>query len=297
MAVEIFSVMKIGVIGLGSIGMRHAKNLITLGHTVVGHDPNEEVCRKFNRCDERASATEEWPEDVHALVIASPTSRHASHLSFACETMKVPVFVEKPIADRMNGLTKLLPANYIKMVGCNLRFHPCVIQVWEWLREGVIGDPLWAQFTLAQKSEKEDYLRDGLLLNWGAHEVDLARYLLGSAILRVCICTDPLIADLILSHPNGVQSTIHLDYVTYPHRRLFYIGGTKGLIAADLERRLVWLNDHTTLKFGGTVNDDYIAEMQSFVHRAGGAATPGATAEDGVATLELLLEAQNGIME
>ena len=67
--------MKIGVLGLGSIGKRHAENLISLGHEVYGFDP---VAPKINGV-KNVSRDEIW--DQKAVVIASPSSQHLDDLS------------------------------------------------------------------------------------------------------------------------------------------------------------------------------------------------------------------------
>ena len=184
----------IGIIGLGSIGRRHATNLYKhLGQTeVIGYDPDLEknvgwVVRDFDFLLKTATA----------FVIASPTAIHHQHI-LQCAVTDKPTFVEKPITS--DGLTE--PHSVI-MVGYNLRFHPCVIKAKEWLDAGDIGDPLWANFTLGQHSIKPPYLRDGVILNW-SHEIDLAIHLLGyggvsHSSIRVSDGKDELV-DILFTH-------------------------------------------------------------------------------------------------
>ena len=218
----------IGIIGLGSIGMRHKENLWKhLGQTeVIGYDPDpakqvgtgwviDDLSKMIEMCD--------------VVIVASPTELHLDHLTRILEISGIlGVFMEKPIADREippSIIHELKDPSFPFMVGYNLRFHSCVKKAKEWMER--IGDPLWANFTLGQHSEKPPYLRDGVVLNW-SHEIDLCLYLLGSG--RVAGSNTRLnngrddISDILITHDNGCRSSVHLDYVTVPEVRQFIIG-------------------------------------------------------------------------
>lgn len=291
--------MKIGVIGLGSIGLRHAKNLIAMGHEVYGFDfkaPPAEIAGLTWGYDR--------PEDLDAMVIATPSDDHLTDL-FQCVEDNQHILVEKPIgtelwADGKSLKAAITVAKKVVMVGNNLRFHACVKKAKEWMPK--IGIPLWASFTLAQYNDKPAYLRDGVILNWGAHEVDLALYLLGEAKVRSCVVGrggEETIADMILLHANGCQTTVHLDYLSKSEQRCFMITGTDGAIMCDLLRRTTLFllpGDLHTAKAmfqdQGNWDDDYIEEMKAFIDRINGKETLGATGAEGLACLELLLEAR-----
>ena len=112
----------IGIIGLGSIGMRHANNLEAMGHTVLGYDPAPEL--KQSHAHDLAFVIRK----SDAIVIASPTAFHESHIELALAAGK-PIFVEKPIADRSKAWMQS-----VAMVGTNLRFHSCVKKIKEWAK-------------------------------------------------------------------------------------------------------------------------------------------------------------------
>ncbi len=168
--------------------------------------------------------------------------------------------MEKPIADRLGA-----PLEYVNMVGYNLRFHSCVKKAKEWLNAGLIGKPLWANFTLGQYSEKPPYLRDGVLLNW-SHEIDLALYLLGMAVVagsstRLTDGRDDM-SDILLTHKSGCRTTVHLDYITKPEQRGFMIYGSESYINCNLPDRILQLNENQPFHDEkGSYNQDYIEEM------------------------------------
>jgi|GEM_PF-6123507 predicted dehydrogenase len=284
--------MKIGVLGsAGSIGSRHAANLSALGHDVIHFDPAGRMDMSFER---------EVYDICDAVVIATPSAFHSGGIRAAAERGK-HIFVEKPIAtgspEVITDLLALAKKNGAQvMVGCMLRFHQSVIDAKRWLGATAIGKPLWANFTCAQKNNRPAYRRDGVILNWGAHELDLALHLLGPATLASAASTDgDEIADLFLVHDDMTRTTVHLDYVTAPSFRTFVIAGEHGLIAVDLERRssdLVVGTNRMSASGFASWDDDYMAEMRAFVDRCEGKETRGATGEDGLAVLRLCLDAR-----
>ncbi len=129
---------KILVVGAGSIGTRHLKNLQALGVKQLGAVESNPQKRKelgegpsflklgkarpsvFNGI--QAALKEKW----HAVFICSPPS---THLKIALEIAKrrIPMFIEKPISHNLQGLVQLQrAAKNIKpiMTGYNIDFHP-----------------------------------------------------------------------------------------------------------------------------------------------------------------------------
>lgn len=283
----------IGVIGLGSIGMRHARNLITLGHKVRGYD--SDMTKRLALNGVLWEIQELYQTD--GIVIASPTQLHKAHIG---QTMGNHILVEKPIADNYpNALREWIQErdsrNLVTMVGNNLRFHACVKYAKEWLDDKLIGDIHWANFTCAQYSDKPDYLRDSVELNWGAHEIDLALYLLGPATVASANIQYG-VADIILYHKSS-RSVVHLDYLTRPEWRGFMIAGSNGRISANL------VTGHCSLFTADSAGDvlvstensfdqNYIDEIVAFLDRIDGKETIGATGEEGIRVLELILKAK-----
>jgi predicted dehydrogenase len=288
--------MKIGVVGYGSIGQRHAANATKLAHEVIVYDPmlqHNDV--KYER---------EIYDQADAVVIATPSDCHEAGLR-ACIERGKHVLVEKPISVSRGQLSTLLDTAMAKdlvvMMGNNLRFHPCVKEARNWLNATMIGTVLWAQFTCATWSVKPLYLSDGVILNTGAHEVDLALHLLGDAVVETAI-GDAAVADFTITHESGARSSFHLDFMTPHPVRDFRIIGTEGAIQCDLVKRRVtrtqWdpelpevVNTHHYASPTHSFDDDYIDEMTAFITRAeGGYSLFGADGLDGLATLDLLLD-------
>lgn len=285
--------MKIAVLGdKGSIGSRHLKNLMALGIETISYDtasgPPELRAAVIGASD--------------AVVIATPTNRHLDDLRDVIRAGK-HAFVEKPIAHD-TAVKEILDAarltNRVVFVGNNLRYHACVRAAKEQLLIGAIGRLLWASITVGQFTLKEPYLRDGVTLNYGAHEIDLALHLLGPATVLSANTRNTKngqddISDFVLLHDGGCRSVVHLDYVTNPEIRATTIVGERGQITIDLVKR--WSCQLTVgeplQQFNATDSFDqnYIDEMKGFLSRCNGhKEIIGTTGEDGLATLKIIEE-------
>ncbi len=275
--------MKFGVVGHGSIGSRHAQNLRTLGQEVLVFDPKGPRDVKFEK---------QIYEQCGAVVIATPSPYHEGPIR-ACVEQGCHMLIEKPISTSVGMLQKLLDdaaaKKLVVMMGNNLRFHPCVIQAKEWIEAGEIASPIWAHFICAQETTKPLYLSDGVILNTGSHEVEMALHLLGLAtVIYADAGNIGDIADFMLLHHNGCRSTFHLDFITPNPIREAWIVGTKDKIGLELRNRNASLGSRAQ-GFGGSFDDDYLLEMKAFIDRIEGKETAGASGSDGLETLRVLL--------
>ncbi len=279
--------MKVGVVGNGSIGSRHARNLKALGHEVLVYDPANTRDVRFER---------NIYEECEAVVIATPSPFHEAGIR-ACVERGKHVLVEKPISTAIGLLPDLLriadEKGLVIMMGNNLRLHPCVQQVKQWIGAGEIGEQLWASFICTHQTTK---YTDSVVLNWGAHEVDLALHLLGPA--RVATASVVFnagegiedIADFLLIHDSGCRSSFHLDYVTPNEIREFWIAGEEDNIGIDLPSRHITCKRLGSSVGPGDFDMDYLNEVAAFIDRIEGKITPGATGKDGLETLKVLLD-------
>ncbi len=290
---------KIAVLGhKGSIGKRHLNNLIANDIPARGWDPA--VASVPGRSREEVVG---WADGV---IIATPTREHVRDM-MDCKGKHI--LVEKPMAFDA-------PAQYLRgfclgkksngegvFVGNNLRFHGCVKEVKKMLDGGVIGKIGWAEFWVKQKTEKEPYLMDGVSRNWGAHEIDLALFLLGPAMAReVKDCRTvngrDVAIEFCLQHENGVASTLSMDYVTEPEQRGFKLCGTKGTIEVDLVARTLKLSNiaiASVNQINDTWDKNYVDEVREFASACAGAKHGGflATGEEGADVMDVILSVRS----
>ena len=154
--------MKILIVGLGSIGQRHVRNLRALlgekteilawrvrrlSHVVtpaMQADQNQEVEKVYGirAFDTLEGALAEKP---HAAFICNPSSMHVQP-ALACVRAGCDLFLEKPVSHNLDGLAELLRAaaerNRVVMVGYQLRFHPCFLALQKAVLERSLGNLL-----------------------------------------------------------------------------------------------------------------------------------------------------------
>lgn len=240
---------KILVVGAGSIGKRHIRNLKTLG---VEHIGIVDPVLGLPSYTLKEALKEKWD----AVFICSPSS---THLKIALEVArtKTPMFIEKPLSHTLAGLPQLQKITKdIKpiMIGYNIDFHPQFLKIKEILAKKTLG-MVWgvrAEFGqyLPDWHPKEDYskgysarkdLGGGILLD-DIHEINSLYNLFGSVkkVFGFCgkqsnlkINTEDYV-EMILQFRSGVVGQIHMDYLQRDSSRHLKIIGEKGTLIWDL---------------------------------------------------------------
>ncbi len=195
------------VVGAGSIGCRHLRNLRALGvASLAACDPDAgrlqalaaEIPAQSFTALEAALAT--FRPD--AVFVATPPSLHITQARAAIAA-GAHVFLEKPISHTREGISELaaeaMAADRIVQVGYNLRFHPGVRKLKELLDSGTLGALNYVQVEAAQYlpdwRPAQDYrhgyttrreLGGGMLLD-GSHELDYILWLLGPPLEVTCM--------------------------------------------------------------------------------------------------------------
>jgi len=167
--------MKIVVIGNGSIGMRHANNLLRMKHDVlvIDSDPAKTT----------AKALINKLKGHDAAIICVPTTQHLSVLE-KCISEGLPTYIEKPLGHytQMTQWQKLsqrkdLP---IIMVGYQLRFHQDIQQCIKTHGKNSISSGQLKIF--CNMSRWKGQSAKGNFLLEMSHEIDLAMYLGAGAL-------------------------------------------------------------------------------------------------------------------
>jgi predicted dehydrogenase len=132
--------MEILIIGLGSIAQKHVDAIKSI-------NPNAKITALRSSRDSKPykgvrdlyefDNLEERPDFV---IISNPTIMHSRAILEASK-WGVPLFIEKPPLDSMNSaeeiLTKLEKSNINTYVAFNLRFHPCLEFIKEFLKTNI----------------------------------------------------------------------------------------------------------------------------------------------------------------
>ena len=281
------------IIGAGSIGQRHLRNLLQLGITnITVRDIDEAKLRSLQQKYHIAITTDFSTGHYDVAVICTPSSFHVSQATQLAEK-GTHLFIEKPLSSSLTGITKLeqvvLKRRLITMVGCNFRFHPGLIAVKKLIDDQQLGAlysaraefgyylPFWHN----NGRHKQEYsanksMGGGIILD-RIHEVDYLSWLFGPLKLKSSLSlkssdvtndTEDLSESIFTSSVVPVIS-LHLDYLSQKYHCFLKIVAEKGtllwefpyqvkLITAE-SPQAIWSNDVYD------INQMYLDELRYFL--------------------------------
>lgn len=264
------------VIGAGSIGQRHARNLAALG-------------QKADLIPYRAfdAATVAQRRDVAGVIIATATPIRLSLITL-CAAQGWPFYVEKPLGWTQSQIAEIYaaaaPVADRSMVGFMMRYHPALralaqldlSDIYSFAFE--IGHDVrqWrANWSFAQ-SYASDPAGGGVLLDL-CHELDIAHCLFPNAkVTRATSLDHPDFAGVdfatrvSLAAPLG---SVAMDYLSPVSLRRGQLRGTRQVIDLDLLAPAFTRNDGTgqkTTTFDFDRNDMFLGAMGDFIALATG---------------------------
>ncbi|MFP4212351.1 MAG: Gfo/Idh/MocA family oxidoreductase [Alkalispirochaeta sp.] len=196
--------VRIAIVGLGRLGLEHARNL---HYHVTGADLVA-VCSV--RQEEIDRVTAEIPVELatlsydellkwgkfDGLVIATTSGVHAEQVVAAVDAGVKKIYSEKPIGMDMDEVWKITntvrdAGNVMFQVGYNHRFDADLNAAREALRSGKIGKPVFLRIVSRDKTLDRDFLMrfspssGGLVSDMMTHDYDTARWLLDSDPVRI----------------------------------------------------------------------------------------------------------------
>ena len=321
--------MKFLLVGFGSIGRRHMRNLLALGEQDIVVLRSGKSTLPVDELDGFAveygmeKALAHHPD---AAIIANPT---ALHLQAAIPAARAGchLLLEKPISHSLEGLDELRSAlqqsGHQVLVGFQFRFHPGLRKIAEWLRDGAVGRVAsvrahWGEY-LPSWHPWEDYRKSysslpemggGVALTL-SHPFDYLRWLLGEIVgLQAMSGTlgglDLNVEDTVeclLRFQSGTIGSLHLDYIQRPGAHWLEIIGECGTIRwdnSDGAARLSAANPDGSPGAWQVVippqgferNTLFLDQMSHFLRVIRGEEAPICTLDDGEAALRLALQAR-----
>lgn len=321
--------MKFLVVGCGSIGRRHLRNLLTLRvGELLACEPEPSRAKQFQ--DEFgilvfSSLEEALQTGPDAALICTPPALHLDIARAAAEA-GCHLFIEKPLAHTLEGLEELLcvteDCNLVTLVGYNWRFHPSLRKIKELIDRQAVGDIFCARLNCGQYLPEwhpwEDYRRGysakrslggGVLLD--SHELDYITWFLGDVEKVSCVArkvsgleieTEDT-ADVVLVFRSGAQASLHLDYLQRPTQRSYEFFGTDGTIQWSLGKGVSVLgaSDRGWVTYpeppGFDLNSTYLEELRHFVTCINDGERSALDARRGKYVLELILAARDSARE
>jgi len=237
--------LRIGVIGAGSIGRRHAGNLKMLGVAgVLVTDPDAEALARAADLGVKTEVSMDafFASELDAIWVCSPPHLHVEHSRRALKS-GCDLFIEKPISHTFEGISDLMriaeERGRVTMVACNMRFHPGPARIKALIEDGSLGRiisarlqtgsflPRWRPWQDYRNSYTASKEHGGAILDC-IHEIDLALWYFGPARLRAAarapattlgLETEGL-AELLLEHASGILSRVHLNFLQRNYRRI-----------------------------------------------------------------------------
>lgn len=229
----------VAVIGAGSIGERHIRNLWQLGYR------NILVFRKRNLpfrdiADAKVEVLTDWDKLLqkkpYAAIICTPTSNHLGQ-AVELTSQGIHTLVEKPLSHSIEDLDNLRKVvsegKSLLWVGYMMRHHPILKIIKEIISEKKYGNLIsiqsrWAEY-LPDWHPWEDYRQSyaakrdmggGVALTL-SHDIDMVNWLSESEVeksqiyknYRSQLAVDVESgAEIILQYKNGITAGVHLNF-------------------------------------------------------------------------------------
>ena len=288
------------IVGLGSIGKRHLRNILAIENTkkleiiiyskqTKSYLSNHKNIKIFDTLDK---CLLEKPD------VGFITNETVHHIPIAIKLAKVglDLFIEKPLSNKISNVktfSKIVETKkLITLVGCNLRFHRCINEIKNLIDQKVIGDiisvkvecgtylPDWHPNENYSKSyASRDDLGGGVVLTC-IHELDYLFWFFGETqevfsmtgkYSNLKITASDLSA-IILKFKNNIIAEVHLDYFQKPEARSCKLIGTKGTITWDSLSNEVKIYDFKKSKWKSKLkikkydkNEMYVKELEHFI--------------------------------
>jgi predicted dehydrogenase len=274
--------VRIAVAGAGLIGRRHieeidASSSAQLAAIVDPFPAAQEVADKFG-VPRYASLAELFEADrPDGVILATPNQLHVDG-GLECVAEGVPVIVEKPIGDTVEGATRLVEAAEAAgvplLTGHHRNYSPIMAKAREIVQSGALG-PIVAVVGTAMFYKPDDYFDTGdgwrrrpgggpILLNL-IHEVNNLQSLVGD-VVRVQAATSNATrgfevedtAAIVCTFANGALGTFLLSdtaasprsweqtsmenttYASYPDEDCYHLAGTRGSLSVPTMRLKIY---------------------------------------------------------
>ena len=304
------STLRIGIAGLGRLGRRHAENL---AFRVRG-------CQLVSACSPVAAELDTARRelgvarlhadfdafvrdpDLDAVVLVTPTSLHADQVIAALAAGK-HVFVEKPLALGVEDCERVehaarAHADRIAMVGFVRRFDASYANARAHIEQGGVGRPFLVRSQTCDLLDPTGaFLKfapssGGIYMDCSVHDIDLARWMLGSPRATRVFASGTIavhdelaaIGDVdnglaIVEFDGGARAVFYASRTfAHGHETQTEIIGTAGklLVGAGAARDRLQIADvHgvrqlTVADFFERFGDAFLHEMQAFVDACGG---------------------------
>ncbi len=309
------------IVGTGSVGKRHARNLSDLGCNVSCVDPRrdrlDEIAGEGVKLKSVFTSLEEAfaaQETFDGVVVGSPPSVHLEQ-SLAALVRGKPVLLEKPVSPDLSSGSKLQHAvcdtKTPLLLGYTWRWWSPLLKVKDLLAQQAVGQLRHVKFTMAAHladwhpwERYQDFFMASKTLGGGAlldesHWLDLMLWFfdmperLFAKIEKISdleIETDDNV-DILVYYPNDLRVSLHLDLYARPHEKAIQFVGEKGTMIWEPNRIKIGKEmdpNWDIEEFDYDRNDMFVEVAKEFLHVLSGGSVKTCTIDDGVRVLRLI---------
>lgn len=253
---------RIGIIGLGRLGLEHASN-------IHNHIPEAELTAACSVVDAELERAKELfnpaiitknyrdlfdTEKLDGIVIATNSQTHCEIICAAIEAGVKNIYTEKPLGLSMEEIVKIKDTveaaeGLIFQVGYNHRFDKNLMEAKQKVDEGFIGKPILIRMESRDQAGIEEFIvkfaptSGGFIADMMTHDYDTARWFTGSeaetiygvggvyAYEGLKACNDMDNTAILMKFKNGVMVMLTASRNSaYGYHAPMEIFGTEGSI-------------------------------------------------------------------
>jgi predicted dehydrogenase len=178
---------------------------------------------------------------VQALAIVTPSNTHYSLTKRALLANK-HVFVEKPFTLSVKEAKELIKLNKrtkkVIMVGHTYEYHPAVLEIKKYLKEGLLGDLYYiycSRLNLGKVREETN-----ALWNLAPHDFSILRFLLEQMPIKISAFGQPYLQKkyedvvfLNLRYKRNIVAHVHVSWLDPSKERKITLVGSKKMVIFD----------------------------------------------------------------
>ncbi len=240
--------LKVGVIGVGSMGMNHARVYADLDRVqlVAVADSSleavQKVARKYN-----AKAYTDFQQllddkTIDAVSIAVPTSMHKQVAMAAMQKGK-HVLLEKPIALTEEEAQEIIDCSKKQkvklMIGHIERFNPAIRELKQRLHRGDLGQIY--KIDVQRIGPFPVRITDvGVITDLSVHDLDIISYLFGHDPVRIYAETQQRLhphhedsVTALISYRNDALAVLNINYLSPTKTRQLKVFGKRGMFEVN----------------------------------------------------------------
>jgi UDP-N-acetylglucosamine 3-dehydrogenase len=310
--------LKIGVIGTGSMGKNHARICSELEQVeLVGiADTNRETAKRVaEKFDTKAFLDyKELLQKVDAAIVATPTITHHDIAKDLLNNGK-HILVEKPICDsveKAQTLTKKSEETGLVLAAGHIERHnPAVKFIKDAMQNKRFGELI--TITSKRVSNFPGRIKDvGVIFDFGVHDIDVMRYLAGdveSVYARAGKFTENIAyedhANIVLNFENKICGIVEVNWLTPTKIRKLFLTCSKNFVEADYMNQTVTISsssfkqidemdlfrvpiEYNTNQIALEKREPLRNEIEDFVAAIQQNKQPLATGEDGLLALKIV---------